>query len=93
LGPSLAEAGEESDAGVEQPDVDAVAGLEGQVGLTFGFGAVGAIVSVMVRITRGSSIEAKEHGRMITMFGGAFRPIIGAVFGAMFYVLISGGLL
>jgi len=67
--------------------------ISSQVGLSFGFGAVGAIVSVMVRITRGSSIEAKDQGRLLTMLAGAFRPIIGAVFGAMFYVLVSGGLL
>jgi hypothetical protein len=57
-------------------------------------GAIGAIVSVMVRITRGQSLDVDiNQKRSVTIAAGAFRPIIGSVFGMAFFVLIQGDLL
>lgn len=64
-----------------------------QIGLYCAFGAVGAILSVMVRITSGSTIGEQERGRTVTVLAGAFRPIVGAVFGVILYVFAMGGLL
>ncbi|TYP87580.1 hypothetical protein [Blastococcus xanthinilyticus] len=57
-------------------------------------GGIGAIVSVMVRITRGQNLVIdSEQGHAVTLLAGAFRPLIGAVFGAALYVFMEGGLL
>jgi hypothetical protein len=57
-------------------------------------GGVGAIASVMFRITRGQNLEVNlGEGSLVTLVGGAFRPLIGAVFGVALYVLVQGGLL
>lgn len=57
-------------------------------------GGLGAITSVMVRITRGQKLEVDiHHGRMVTFFAGMFRPLVGATFGVALYVLVIGGLL
>lgn len=41
--------------------------VSSQVGLSLAFGAVGAIVSVMVRITRGTNVDVRQPGRTITL--------------------------
>ena len=57
-------------------------------------GAVGAVISVMVRSTRGTTLEVDfERGQAVTLLAGGFRPIIGAVFGGALHVLVLGGLL
>jgi hypothetical protein len=55
-------------------------------------GAVGAVVSVMARMTNGTLILKPESGKWLIRVLGAFRPVIGAVFGAAVYVLLAGGL-
>lgn len=57
-------------------------------------GAIGAMISVMVRINRGTTLEIDfDRGRAVTLLAGGFRPIIGAVFGGVLYVLVLGGLI
>jgi hypothetical protein len=57
-------------------------------------GAIGAVISVMVRINRGTTLEVDfDRGRVVTVLAGSFRPIIGAVFGGALYVLVQAGLL
>lgn len=57
-------------------------------------GGTGAVASVMFRITRGQNLEINlGEGAVVTLVGGAFRPLIGAVFGVTLYVLVEGGLL
>jgi hypothetical protein len=57
-------------------------------------GAVGAVISVMVRVTRGTTLDVDStRGRVVLLLAGSFRPVIGAVFGAVLLVLTHGGLL
>jgi hypothetical protein len=57
-------------------------------------GGIGAMVSVMVRITNRRKVQVGiDQGRFVTVLSGAFRSIIGAVFGAVLFVLVVGGLL
>jgi hypothetical protein len=57
-------------------------------------GAIGATVSVMIRITRGQKFDVDStQGLAMTMLAGAFRPVVGAVLGASLYVLLLAGLL
>jgi hypothetical protein len=57
-------------------------------------GGLGAMVSVMVRITNRRKVQVGiDQGRFVTVLSGAFRSIIGAVFGAVLFVLVAGGLL
>lgn len=57
-------------------------------------GAIGAIVSVMTRVNRGQGVEIDiRQGAAVRVVAGGFRPIIGSVFGAALFVLISGGLI
>lgn len=57
-------------------------------------GSLGSITSVMIRITRGQKLSIDPRQRpTVTVVSGAFRPLIGAVFGVAFYVLVEGGLL
>ena len=61
--------------------------------LMLGAASVGAVISVMTRLTRGTLTLDGEAGRTMTLLLGMFRPLTGAVFGALAYVLIKGGLL
>ena len=57
-------------------------------------GGIGSIVSVMFRITRGQNLVVDiEQGPFVTLFAGAFRPLIGSTFGVALYVLVQGELL
>ncbi len=57
-------------------------------------GAVGAVFSVMTRITRGSRLFVDtDQSLLVRVSSGAFRPLIGAVSGAAMYVLVKGALL
>lgn len=62
------------------------------VRVCFACGAVGAIVSVMTRITRGQRLVDSQQGHFVTLLAGGFRPLIGAVFGLALYVFVQGGL-
>ena len=61
--------------------------------LTASTGAIGAAVSVMLRVTRRNLEIGDDQQRWVLFISGVFRPILGAVFGAAFYVLTVGGLL
>ena len=58
----------------------------------FGAGAVGAVVSVMTRMRQEDGIKIDyEVGRGLVVMLGAFRPVLGAIFGtATFFALQSG---
>jgi hypothetical protein len=57
-------------------------------------GGLGAMVSVMVRITNRRKVRIDmDQGSFVTTLSGTFRSIIGAVFGAIVFVLVTGGLL
>lgn len=54
-------------------------------------GSVGAVVSAM---TRGAKLRVDYRaGRLLLMLTGAFRPIVGGVFGLALYIFIEGTLL
>ena len=56
-------------------------------------GAVGAVVSVMLRVSNHPLSIDYGAGRSLIRLAGCFRPIVGAIFGLVFYVLVSAGLL
>jgi hypothetical protein len=60
---------------------------------TFIAGAVGAIVSVMTRMSGSEVTIDYETGRGYLAVLGAFRPLIGAIFGVALYFGISSGIL
>lgn len=65
-----------------------------QVAICLAAGAIGAVISVMTRITRAQKVKVDiNQGRPLTMAAGGFRTIIGSIFGAVLYVLVSGDLL
>jgi hypothetical protein len=54
-------------------------------------GALGAVVSVMARISAGRLTLHYDIGRGDLVFLGAIRPLLGAIFGlAMYFAVISG---
>jgi hypothetical protein len=56
-------------------------------------GGLGAVVSVMQRMTSGRlKITAEDGKRTIRILGG-IRPVLGAILGVVLYVLLGGGLL
>jgi hypothetical protein len=62
--------------------------------LTLIAGGVGAVVSVLIRITKGQRIDVDtQSGRALTILGGSFRPLIGAILGLAVYVLLQADLL
>jgi hypothetical protein len=56
-------------------------------------GAIGAVVSVMSRMTFGELTLDYEAGRRILMMLGAFRPVIGMALGAAMWVLSASDVL
>jgi hypothetical protein len=56
-------------------------------------GALGALVSVMSRLTAGKLTLNHEYGKATLRILGGMRPFIGALFGLALYVLISGALI
>lgn len=56
-------------------------------------GGVGAVVSVMQRMTNGRLTLAAEDGRRTIRILGGNRPVLGAILGVVLYVLLGGGLL
>jgi len=55
-------------------------------------GAIGAIVSVMSRMSSGSLKLSPESGKKTIRALGFMRPVIGAVFGAVVYLFLDGGI-
>jgi hypothetical protein len=55
-------------------------------------GAAGAVVSVMNRMTSGSLKVRPEAGKKTIRALGFMRPVIGATFGAVVYLLLDGGI-
>jgi hypothetical protein len=63
------------------------------LGIAFIGGAIGAVISVMQRLTKGNlELDFREPGRRVRFFG-AVRPWIGAVFGLVIYALLESELL
>ena len=60
---------------------------------TFVAGAVGAIVSVMSRMSSGNVVLDYETARSFLRVVGAFRPLIGAIFGVALYFGLASGLI
>ncbi len=56
-------------------------------------GALGAVVSVIQRINSGQFDLTYDVGRPYLTFLGGLRPVIGAVFGLVFYFATAGGIL
>ncbi|MEM7344994.1 MAG: hypothetical protein AAF485_12190, partial [Chloroflexota bacterium] len=56
-------------------------------------GGIGAILSVMSRMGNGDLILDHEAGARVLRRLGAFRPIVGAIFGIVIYTLIASNLL
>ncbi len=56
-------------------------------------GAIGAILSVMIRTAHRQKLSVSlAQGPFVVFLSGVFRLIIGAVFGAAMFVLVSAGL-
>ena len=61
--------------------------------ICYTMGAVGALVSVMARMTTGGSFTIDyEVGRPALRRLGSFRPVIGAIFAIVLYFSLRGGL-
>jgi hypothetical protein len=56
-------------------------------------GALGALVSVMSRLTSGKLTLNHEYGKATLRILGGMRPFVGALFGVALYVLIAGALI
>jgi hypothetical protein len=70
----------------------------GQFLVSLGTGSCGAVVSVMYGMTSGSLrlnylVASGESGRGVLVFAGSLRPLVGAMFGVVLYVLLISGLL
>jgi hypothetical protein len=62
--------------------------------ITLVAGGLGAIVSVMSRTMNVHQLTVDYHaGKLLICMGGLFRPIVGALFGLIFYALIGSRLL
>jgi hypothetical protein len=62
--------------------------------VSYTMGAVGALVSVMARMTAGGNFTIDyEVGRPALRRLGSFRPIIGAIFAIVLYFSLRGGLI
>jgi hypothetical protein len=56
-------------------------------------GAIGAVISVMSRMTFGDLSLDYEAGRGLLIMLGGFRPVIGMIFGAAMWALSASGVL
>ncbi|NMO93925.1 hypothetical protein [Actinomycetospora sp. TBRC 11914] len=64
------------------------------VGVCAAAGGVGAVISVMVRVTNNENLNIDyERGRIIAFLVGVFRPLIGAVFGGILLIFLKSGLI
>jgi uncharacterized membrane protein len=57
------------------------------------FGALGAIVSVVQRMAKDNLVLDYNAPRRQLVLLGSFRPVVGAVFGAVVQFILTGGLL
>lgn len=65
-----------------------------QLAICLACGAIGAVISVMARISRGERLDVDvDKSKTITVLAGSFRPVIGAVFGGVLFLLVSGHIL
>jgi hypothetical protein len=55
-------------------------------------GAIGAVVSVMSRMSSGSIELKPDSGKKTIRALGFMRPVIGGIFGAVVYVFLAGGI-
>jgi hypothetical protein len=55
-------------------------------------GGLGAIVSVMQRMTAGNLTLQYHAGRFALMRVGVFRPLIGAIFATVVFLILRAGL-
>ena len=71
-------------------------GSELELGLTLGIlaaGAIGAVISVLARITHGKMDVDPRAGGFAVRLSGACRPVLGAVFGVALYVVLMSKLI
>jgi hypothetical protein len=59
---------------------------------TAGAGMIGAVLSVLQRMTSGSLAVSAEAHRSVVQKVGFFRPLVGLMLGMISYVLLAGGL-
>jgi hypothetical protein len=56
-------------------------------------GGVGAVLSVMTRLTADNLKVDPGVGRWLVLIAGGFRPVIGGIFAFVVYVFVQGGIL
>jgi hypothetical protein len=56
-------------------------------------GALGAMLSVMLRMTSGKLSVASDEGRFVTIALGAFRAVIGGLSAAVVYLFLRTGII
>jgi hypothetical protein len=56
-------------------------------------GGIGAVLSVMTRLTANNLKVDPGVGRGLVLLAGSFRPLIGGIFAFAVYVFVQGGLL
>jgi hypothetical protein len=56
-------------------------------------GAVGAIISVFQRLASGTLTVRNDGDRGLIRFLGSFRPVVGAIFGVLIFVLVRAKLM
>jgi hypothetical protein len=56
-------------------------------------GGVGAVLSVMSRLTSNKLAIDHEAGKVVTFVLGAFRPIVGGIFAGVLYLFLQSGLI
>lgn len=72
-------------------DVPIICGVESQlVTLVAGFGALGSIVSIMVRIHDFAGLKTVDSS--VLFFTGFFKPVIGTSFALFVFALINSGI-
>jgi hypothetical protein len=61
---------------------------------TVAAGGLGAIISVMIRISHGQRLDVETtQGNFMTCLAGSFRPVIGGTLGVALYVLLQASLI
>jgi hypothetical protein len=68
-------------------------GTDAAYGIALPAGGIGAMVSVLQRMTSGKMVLDVDAGRDLIEAFGAIRPLIGAVFGMALMALLLGGLI
>ena len=80
-------------AAAPQATSQAVIAIIGLVNISLIFGGLGAVVSVMQRITAGTLSLSIFAGQQTLRRAGVFRPIVGAVLASVILMLLQTGLL